>query len=486
MAGIKHVLESRYYEKLKLQRALEKRFPDEDGKFDLKNINEKWVFYAPEQTTREDLKDAEIIATSFVDEVAVPVRVISTGDEMKDKKNTSAEVHQFSTLEQVKSHFSRTTHPYNFVPLEITKPMFNCLIENFDLKASPEDVASCFYDKDFDVESTHCAPFSVHYDETVTEVSYTIRYPEFKPAQGTWVIRQTGIYQKFNTKTSQNMFILFNPAPSTTLHQCAQALASKAPQSIQQDFFWLHKELFRTYFSAWRLYNRYLETLLIPIANNAVATFIEELTETEYHHLTELAFLETRLVQVPSMLAASRDVLEGLSRLCYEMNEREDEKITKLSRSASATFQQHMRQCVGYTRVAECLHQRAQKITQLLANTLSFREQLNAKVQNNSMLKLNKLITNLTVLYLPASFVASFFGMNFFDFDNESRRIVGTSVLWIYFLCSAAMTVFTYMFYHLLIQKTLLKRITWSMPSIKIFTGMRARKKNLTQGHELV
>jgi hypothetical protein len=46
--------------------------------------------------------------------------------------------------------------------------MFNCLIENFDLKASPEDVASCFYDKDFDVESTYCAPLAIHYDGTVT------------------------------------------------------------------------------------------------------------------------------------------------------------------------------------------------------------------------------------------------------------------------------------------------------------------------------
>ncbi|EXL90144.1 hypothetical protein FOIG_16593 [Fusarium odoratissimum NRRL 54006] len=374
----------------------------------------------------------------------------------------------------------------SYRPLEITEPMFNHLIKKFDLKASAWDVASCFYDKDFDIESTYCAPFTIHHNGNVTEVSYTIRYPEFKSAEGTWVIRQTGIYQKFNTKTSQNLFILLNPAPSTRLHQYAQVLASKGPQSIQQDSFWLHKELFRTYFPAWRLYNAYLEKSLIPIANNAVATFIEELTETEYHHLTELAFLETRLVQVPAMLAASRDVLEGLVCLCREITGREDEKIAEFSRSALAAIQQHIRECAGYTRVADCLEQRVQKITQLLANTLSFREQLNAKVQNNSMLKLNNLITTLTVLYLPASFVASFFGMNFFDFDNESRQIVGTPILWIYFLCSAAMTVMTYVFYHLLIQKALLKRITWKIPSIKMYTRTRTRKKELHKGPELV
>ncbi|KAJ4112391.1 hypothetical protein NW765_015462 [Fusarium oxysporum] len=186
------------------------------------------------------------------------------------------------------------------------------------------------------------------------------------------------------------------------------------------------------------------------------------------------------------MLAASRDVLEGLVCLCREMTGREDEKITEFSRSTLAVIQQHIRECAGYTRVADCLEQRVQKITQLLANTLSFREQLNAKVQNNSMLKLNNLITTLTVLYLPASFVASFFGMNFFDFDNESRQIVGTPILWIYFLCSAVMTVLTYVFYHLLIQKAVLKRITWKIPSIKMYTRTRTRKKELHKGPELV
>jgi hypothetical protein len=56
------------------------------------------------------------LAPNFVDEVIVPIRVISTGEKIEeDEDNTSAEVHQFSTLEQVESHFSRTTHSYNFV-----------------------------------------------------------------------------------------------------------------------------------------------------------------------------------------------------------------------------------------------------------------------------------------------------------------------------------------------------------------------------------
>jgi hypothetical protein len=52
---------------------------------------------------------------NFIEEVVVPIRVISTGVKIENEENMSAEVHQFSTLEQVESHFSRTTHSYNFV-----------------------------------------------------------------------------------------------------------------------------------------------------------------------------------------------------------------------------------------------------------------------------------------------------------------------------------------------------------------------------------
>jgi hypothetical protein len=54
--------------------------------------------------------------------------------------------------------------------------MLNHLIEKFDLKAPAWDVASCFYDKDFDIESTYCAPFTIHHDGTATGKQLTGPY----------------------------------------------------------------------------------------------------------------------------------------------------------------------------------------------------------------------------------------------------------------------------------------------------------------------
>jgi hypothetical protein len=243
----------------------------------------------------------DAITACFVDEVTESVRVISTGLGRSDKEGCAAEVHQFSTLDQIKSHFSRNEdhdYPWNFVyvspssvsfmhdkawlnkrnrsicqrnswePLEITKPMFSFLAETFNLNSSVWDLSSCFYAKDIDIESTFCIPFTLSKTGSVTELSYTFRYPEFKPTQGIWVIRQTGIYQKFDTKSCENISILFSPAPSCALNKKAETVLSRGPQDIHRDFFWIHRELFNTYFSAWRLYNVHLEKTLLPIVSD--------------------------------------------------------------------------------------------------------------------------------------------------------------------------------------------------------------------------
>ncbi|KPA42068.1 zinc transport protein [Fusarium langsethiae] len=405
----------------------------------------------------------DAIPTCFVSEVTESVRVISTGPRQPDKEGCAAEVHQFSTLDQIRSHFSRNEdhdYPWNFVsicqrnswePLEITKPMFSFLAETFNLNSSLWDLSSCFYAKDIDIESTFCIPFTLSKNGSVTELSYTFRYPEFKPTQGTWVIRQTGIYQKFDTKSSENTSILFSPAPSCALNQKAETILSRGPRNIHRDFFWIHKELFNTYFSAWRLYNVHLEKTLLPIASNAVSSFVEELSETEYHHLPKLAYLEGRLVQIPFLLAASNDILAGLLSLCQDV----------------------------------C----SQKITQLLANTLSFREQSLAKAQNTTMLRLNKsavFITTLTLLYLPPSFVATFFGMNFFDLDEDAHQIVATPMIWIYVLCSAALTVGTFVFYHILLDRTAFGRVAARVFILKTFVKYKAKQTPCDMGSEAV
>ncbi|KAF6822268.1 hypothetical protein CPLU01_12128 [Colletotrichum plurivorum] len=430
----------------------------------------------------------------FVDEVVVPVslHVISTDIELSEKTD-GIEAHQCSTSEQLSAHITSLedrgysqcyisiSQRNSWGPLQVTKSMFDLLAEAFDLQSSVWDLATCFYERDSDLEDVFCIPFIEHRVGPEREMAYSIRYPEYKPFEREWVIRQTGVYHKFNTESSQNLFILFNPTPDSKAHQRAEDWITTYGQDSPEDIFWLHRVLFQTYLPAWRLYSSYLEELFIPIADNAVATFIQELSNTEYNHLTELAYLENRFLQIPTILTASQDVLEELSSLCNGQLHGLNDEAVESTRASSFQFRQYRRRCEAYSRVAVYLQQRAQKTNELLAITLSFREQLDAKSQNDNMLRLNKsavFITTLTLLYLPPSFVATFFGMNFFDLDKDNDQIVGTSMIWIYALCSTVLTAGTFLIYHLLLDGTILAQLQAKVPSLKELRRRRVATKS--------
>ncbi|KAK2036503.1 hypothetical protein LZ31DRAFT_536314 [Colletotrichum somersetense] len=338
--------------------------------------------------------------------------------------------------------------------------MMNSLSEHLEASRLLWDLVSCFYGRGIGIEEVYCVPLTEQHNDHIVEISYTIRYPEMKE-DGRWSIRQTGIYHKLNRSTSQTCFILFSPSPDSKGHQQAERYIRSLRDVSTVDPFWLHKTLFRTYLPAWRLYNASLERKFLPIADNAVTTFIEELSDSEYRHLTELARLQTRFLQLSVITNAARDVLEALSVICNECSPCSPD-VQSWAAESLIQFKQDYRRLGTDLRSAEYLQKRVQITLELLSNTLSFREQIDAKSQNENIFKLNKsavFITTLTLLYLPPSFVATFFGMNFFDLDQGTDRIVGTSMIWIYVLCSVVLTACTIGVYHVLLDRSILQKL---------------------------
>ncbi|KAI3526961.1 hypothetical protein CSPX01_17350 [Colletotrichum filicis] len=411
----------------------------------------------------------------FIDEVSEPIKLVDVVRCGVQRVNIEAA--DIKNLEILTSHISKKQgqdyslrllsicQRNSWRPLQITSPMFHYLVEAWDMHADIWDLTSCFYSKGSDVEDVFYIPFTVHRAGPVLEILYSIRYPEFKETQQEWVIRQTGVYQKVNLMTSQNLVILFNPSPNTSAQKHAESWIPTHEKDIRLHPLWIHNILLGTYLPNWRLYSAHLEKRFLPIANNAVATFVDELTGSEHRHLTELAILDHRFLQIPVILKGSQEILRGLTSISEDLN-RGCPSSSKIPPQLSVShFEKHYRRCEACFSEAQYLQQRVQGITLLLANTLSFREQLDARSQNNIMLHLNKsamFITTLTLLYLPASFMATFFGMNFFDFDEKGRRILGTSMIWIYVLCSAALTAVTFLFYRMLVDRQTLGKIEFT------------------------
>ncbi|TDZ34983.1 hypothetical protein C8035_v010170 [Colletotrichum spinosum] len=421
----------------------------------------------------------------FVDHLIEPVKLVEFSDCPSAKGDSGPTAYRLMDYERL-DLFTKCNRNENYTyrlisicqrnswrPLQITKSMLELLIDDFELDQSLWDLASCFYTRNMDVEEVFCMPYTEKRSGTVVEASYSIRYPEFKTEGDKWVLRQTGVYQRINLKTRQSFFILFNPMPNSKVSQAAEDWLLKKSQDVEYDPLWLHRIVLESYLPSWRSYIASLEKQFLPMAHETFSNFIEEPATLKPSHLTTLASMENRFLQIPAILASAEDVLHELSELHSLL--RTHDSHTMLPSSA-VDFANLRRRCGASSRAAMYLHKRAQTTAQLLANTLSFREQLDTRKQNESMLSLNKsvvFITTLTLLYLPPSFVATFFGMNFFDLDNENNRIISTPMIWIYIVCSILLTAATFFIYHMLLDGGPLGKRKLNLSSLKDWREMR-------------
>ncbi|KAI0909263.1 hypothetical protein F4823DRAFT_625011 [Ustulina deusta] len=280
-------------------------------------------------------------------------------------------------------------------PLQITRSMFKFIIDHHGLNESAYELSSCFYTRSLDLEDAYCAPLSIVRSGDFLDISYTLRYPEFKEKENRWALHQSGIYHWFNQKTNQHFLLLLSPLPNSAAHVSIENQLLNRRQSVLDDPLWAQGLLFSTYIPAWRQYIAWLEGRLIPI--------------------------------IPTLISHSLDVLDSLSRHSTA------EKISNTP--VVQQLENCRRQTAAYSRTAACLHQRAQTTAKLLSATLSLREQTIAKDQAETMASLSKStywITIMGLLYLPTTLVVR-------------REIVASTDIWYFFVASGVLT-FTTLF----------------------------------------
>lgn len=176
-------------------------------------------------------------------------------------------------------------------------------------------------------------------------------------------------------------------------------------QCFETDFdaFQLHRVPFTAYFSAWREYIAHEEGQFIPLSHCLFGDFIHEPLSVGYDSLSALTSLETRLLQIPTMLSSATDAIDELCVLFGTVLH------TTESQKAIADLRNQRRRCIAYSKTASHLQQQVHMVSGLLTNTLLFRDQFVAKEQNKNIFQLNKsavFLTTLGLLYLPSSFMA--------------------------------------------------------------------------------
>ncbi|KAH7083884.1 hypothetical protein FB567DRAFT_561823 [Paraphoma chrysanthemicola] len=290
--------------------------------------------------------------------------------------------------------------------LQITKPMLKKLVEHHEIDASFLEVPLSFFYRTTDEEQSFCVPWTVIEDERSVQSFYTFRYAEYKGhLNEPWVIRQAGIYHKFDFQQKRSLYILVNAAPVSTAFDRVLRFLSDRRTEIQSDPLRLHAVVQSSYFMSWRDYIAEYEKRLLPIADTTTSTMINKpLRQTNHRQL--------------------------LSRL-------------ENSKRYARTF----------TRTSIFLQQRSNNTATLLADTLAFRNQGVAQEQNGSMVVLTRsavFITVITLIYLPWTLVTGIFGMEFFEMDQKTESLITSPQIWIYFVTAVGTTILTMSLYYVM------------------------------------
>jgi Mg2+ and Co2+ transporter CorA len=124
---------------------------------------------------------------------------------------------------------------------------------------------------------------------------------------------------------------------------------------------------------------------------------------------------------------------------CGEIEKHDLQMMKQLLNNYSATVN-------SYGQAAWSLQSRTSRVAAHITDTLSFKDAYIAKRQTEFMLRDSttvRVITVVTLVYLPATFMATLLGMNSFFEMDESRNIIISPQFWIYIVCSVPLTAAT-------------------------------------------
>lgn len=195
--------------------------------------------------------------------------------------------------------------------------MLEVIVEEHSLGPSLWELSSCFYLRNQELEETFCLPYTHHtngssigrlpfghlssqeadkYADGRVEITYSIKYPEFKEKDNRWVIRHTGLFHRYDAGKRQSLYVLFSPHAKSQVQEAAE-FTMLSPSSGEGPF-WLHETLFQTHISSWRRYIASEDEKLLPIVSpGSLASIFLGTSTTDFRNRQKLSSQHTPMNQ---------------------------------------------------------------------------------------------------------------------------------------------------------------------------------------------
>jgi len=341
-------------------------------------------------------------------------------------------------------------------PLRITSPLAARLFERYRVRTEFLRVLLSFGDEPHQSEASSASNTFVPLEDEAYMLLYKLNFVEqnWRTSHDPWSFRHVGVYHQH--LAGFDLFILLHCQPASELPAKLDSLVEdmSSPEdsvgTLRRDLCthpeMLHNLVLSCYLDNWRSYLRYLG------ANFAKINDMAMIPHAKMDHDIWEIFKSVR------DLRNTNDFALFSSACC-----RSNLEITgcmidcgKFTEKQTSEFRSMETMLRGYIESSAVLRQRIENTVELAGYTLSLRNQQEMHYLTREMkthiketgqvtLKLKNLtentvddsaivliITIISAIYLPGSFVGTIFGSNYFVFDTDSQRIIIAKDFWVF------------------------------------------------------
>ncbi|KAF2797954.1 hypothetical protein K505DRAFT_372056 [Melanomma pulvis-pyrius CBS 109.77] len=340
--------------------------------------------------------------------------------------------------------------------------MMEAVVDHHDIFPQIFSLMSCFKDRSVQTDDGYCSPVNSRYRDRSSEICYSIKYAEFKEAQRHWVIRQTGVYHQYRAYSKQSIWIIISPVPASLLERRIKDSMQRLVERVHiaTNPLALHAFVISTYFSNWKDYCGHYELTLEQLYSDAATTELESTLQVTHESLQQVGSLTKRFSPLRAIFISFGLVLQTLE----EMN---NSRIfnTQQDQNVSAVLSNLRNEASTYLENSKFILETAKNVRHQISQTLNLKNQDVMQKQSDSLVGIAissardsvaiRIITILTLGYLPFTFVATVMGMNFFAMDPSTHHVMVSPQFWIYFCLSIPMTALTILLWRRNTQKAM-------------------------------
>ncbi|GAB7347542.1 hypothetical protein MBLNU459_g4435t1 [Dothideomycetes sp. NU459] len=382
----------------------------------------------------------------------------------------------FNAESQPKNRIISIASDFSLDPLNITLQLMLRILYHFRVTPNFLDVLLKFGDQpQIAQESSGCNSLTKSSDGSYS-ICYDLRYIEAngrRAPRDPFSMRHTGVCHQYDPRSKSNVAIILHPMPESRAEKRLKALSG--PSSPGDHPLNIHFLILSSYLSNWQAYIETLAEQFMGLRERVLAIDLERAqSHLQPDTLATLRNLEDKisfrtLSGLKGAINTINMLLEFNERLLkdnsIEMREYENAGnvltayVEKMESHVSSVEVMEKRIVATIGSLSSLLELKNQSVdlrnqTMALENQAAALEnQAAADRLNEMMLKYTresvddnttvKLITVFTLVYLPASFIASLLGMNLFDYDNNSGRFLTSPDLWVFFILAVPLTILT-------------------------------------------